>query len=137
MINEGQSTEIDNSLGECYYVRGMMYFYLCRAYGRPYYQAQEKNLGVPIVNGTPDNILDLQLDDRATVQQTYEQAITDLNTIHNGHSLTRDYPGPHNQHEEVKASDYRVTYYIPQNAINAYPGTLTQNPTDNSGVILK
>lgn len=78
MINEGQSTEIDKSLGECYYVRGMMYFYLCRAYGRP-----------------------------------------------------------HNQHEEVKASDYRVTYYIPQNAINAYPGTLTQNPTDNSGVILK
>lgn len=42
MINEGQSTEIDNSLGECYYVRGMMYFYLCRAYGRPYYQAPEK-----------------------------------------------------------------------------------------------
>lgn len=78
MINEGQSTEIDNSLGECYYVRGMMYFYLCRAYGRPYYQAPEKNLGVPIVNGTPDNILDLQLDDRATVQQTYEQAINDL-----------------------------------------------------------
>lgn len=78
MINEGQSTEIDNSLGECYYVRGMMYFYLCRAYGRPYYQAPEKNLGVPIVNGTPDNILDLQLADRATVQQTYEQAINDL-----------------------------------------------------------
>lgn len=67
----------------------------------------------------------------------YDKALTDLNTIRNGHSLTRDYPGPHNQHEEVKASDYRVTYYIPQNAINAYPGTLTQNPTDNSGVILK
>ena len=31
----------------------------------------------------------------------------------------------------------RVTYYIPQDAINAYPGTLTQNPTDDSGVIMK
>ncbi len=78
MVDEGQSTEVDNSLGECYYVRGMMYFYLCRAYGRPYYQAPEKNLGVPIVNGTPDNILDLQLSDRATVKETYEQAISDL-----------------------------------------------------------
>jgi len=78
MVDEGQSTEMDNSLGECYYVRGMMYFYLCRAYGRPYYQAPEKNLGVPIVNGTPDNILDLQLADRATVKETYEQAISDL-----------------------------------------------------------
>ena len=78
MVNEGQGAEIDNSLGECYFVRGMMYFYLCRAYGRPYYQAPEKNLGVPIVNGTPDNILDLQLADRATVKDTYEQAINDL-----------------------------------------------------------
>lgn len=78
MVDEGQSSDVDNSLGECYYVRGMMYFYLCRAYGRPYYQAPEKNLGVPIVNGTPDNILDLQLDDRATVEKTYEQAIKDL-----------------------------------------------------------
>lgn len=78
MVPEGQGEDIDNSLGECYYVRGMMYFYLCRAYGRPYYQAPEKNLGVPIVNGTPDNILDLHLDDRATVAKTYEQAIGDL-----------------------------------------------------------
>lgn len=53
MISEGKSAGIDNKLGECYYIRGMMYFYLCRAYGRPYYQNPEKNLGVPIVNGTP------------------------------------------------------------------------------------
>ena len=78
MVSEGQGTEVDNALGECYYVRGMTYFYLCRAYGRPYYQAPTKNLGVPLVNGTPDNILDLQLDDRATVEKTYEQAINDL-----------------------------------------------------------
>lgn len=78
MIEEGQSAEIDNQLGECYYVRGMLYFYFVRAYGRPYYQAPDKNLGVPIVNGTPENINDLYLEDRATVQATYEQVINDL-----------------------------------------------------------
>ena len=79
MIEEGQSAEIDNQLGECYYVRGMLYFYFVRAYGRPYYQAPNKNLGVPIVNGTPENVMgDLFLEDRATVHETYEQAISDL-----------------------------------------------------------
>lgn len=78
MIDEGQSTEIDNKLGECYYIRGMMYFYLTRAFGRPYYQAPDKNLGVPIVNGTPEDMDNLQLPDRSTVKQCYGQAIADL-----------------------------------------------------------
>lgn len=78
MIEEGQSAEIDNKLGECYYIRGMMYFYLTRAFARPYYQAPDKNLGVPIVNGTPDDLNNLQLPDRATVTQSYAQAIADL-----------------------------------------------------------
>ena len=78
MIEEGQSEEIDNKLGECYYIRGMMYFYLCRAFGRPYYQVPDKNLGVPIVNGTPDDMDNLQLPDRSTVAETYQQAINDL-----------------------------------------------------------
>ena len=64
------------------------------------------------------------------------QAERSYDVFRNGEPLTRHFPGPHNQAEEVPATDYRVTYYIPQNAINAYPGTLTQNPTDNSGVIL-
>ena len=82
MIEEGQSEEIDNQLGECYYVRGMLYFYFVRAYGRPYYQAPEKNLGVPIVNGTPDNIMtDLFMEDRATVKETYEQVIRDRKSV--------------------------------------------------------
>src|SRR5699024_7813298 len=46
MVEEGQSATIDNNLGEAYYVRGMIYFYLTRAYGRPYYQDPETNLGV-------------------------------------------------------------------------------------------
>ncbi|MEJ5089964.1 RagB/SusD family nutrient uptake outer membrane protein [Sphingobacterium faecium] len=79
IITEGESPEKDNQLGECYYIRGMMYFYLVRAYGRPYYQSPETNLGVPIVNGTPDDVFnDLRLPDRATVKATYEQAISDL-----------------------------------------------------------
>ena len=44
MINEGESAELDQKLGEAYYMRGMMYFYLCRVFGRPYYQEPEKNL---------------------------------------------------------------------------------------------
>lgn len=78
MIEEGRSPEIDNEIGEAYFLRGMMYFYLTRAYGRPYYQNPDKNLGVPIVNGTPDDMDNLQLPDRATVKETYEQAISDL-----------------------------------------------------------
>ncbi len=90
MINQGQSAEVDHKLGECYFLRGMMYFYLCRAYGQPYYQSPEKNLGVPIVNGTPDDMLNLALPDRSTVKETYEQAINDLKkgeelmTLNNG-----------------------------------------------------
>lgn len=78
MFEEGQSAEFDNKLGECYYIRGLMYFYLVRAYGRPFYQNPSVNLGVPIVNGTPEDVVNLELPDRATVQQTYEQIIADL-----------------------------------------------------------
>jgi tetratricopeptide (TPR) repeat protein len=78
MVPEGQGAEIDTKLGECYFLRGLMYFYLCRVYGRPYYQSPETNLGVPIVNGTPADMLNLSLPDRSTVKETYEQAIGDL-----------------------------------------------------------
>lgn len=77
MIEEGQNEEVDHYLGECYFLRGMMYFYLCRNYGRPYYQNPETNLGVPIVNGTPDDLFG-ELPDRSTVKETYEQAISDI-----------------------------------------------------------
>ena len=66
-------------VGECYFVRGMIYFYLVRAYGRPYYQDPKTNLGVPIVNGTPKDVFDkFTLPDRVTVADTYQQAIADL-----------------------------------------------------------
>ncbi|GAA4145600.1 RagB/SusD family nutrient uptake outer membrane protein [Sphingobacterium kyonggiense] len=79
LVPESKDATTDNQLGEAYFIRGMMYFYLVRAYGRPYYQSPETNLGVPIVNGTPDNVFgDLNLPDRATVKDTYAQVIADL-----------------------------------------------------------
>ncbi len=79
MIPEGDDEAINNKLGECYFVRGLMYFYLVRAYGKPYYQSPETNLGVPIVNGTPEDISpSMVLPDRSTVKETYEQVISDL-----------------------------------------------------------
>lgn len=64
------------------------------------------------------------------------QAERSYDVFRNGGTLTRHYPGPHKQFEDIKATDYRVTYYIPQDAINSYPGTLTQNPTSDAGVVL-
>lgn len=66
------------------------------------------------------------------------QAERSFDVFRNGEPLTRPYPGPHPALEDVPATDYRVTFYIPQSAINAYPSgcKLTQNPTDNSGVII-
>lgn len=78
MIQEGESVELDNKLGQAYYMRGMMYFYLCRVFGRPYYQEPGKNLGVPIVNGMPEDLSNLNLPDRSTVKETYEQVLADL-----------------------------------------------------------
>jgi hypothetical protein len=77
LVEEGQSAEIDHKLGECYFIRGFLYFYLCRAYGRPYYQNPETNLGVPVVNGTPDDVFG-SLPDRSSVKDTYEQILSDL-----------------------------------------------------------
>lgn len=77
MIKEGQSPEVDQKLGECYFIRGMMYFYLVRAYGRPYYESPSSHMGVPIVNGTPDDVFG-KLPDRSTVEQTYQQSVDDL-----------------------------------------------------------
>lgn len=77
MIDEGKSEILDKKLGECFLLRGMAYFYLVRAYGRPFFQDPDKNLGVPIINGTQDDVLGHH-PDRSTVLETYKQAIGDL-----------------------------------------------------------
>ncbi|MCC8096733.1 MAG: RagB/SusD family nutrient uptake outer membrane protein [Tannerellaceae bacterium] len=78
LANEGNYGEVDQLVGEAYCLRGMMYLYLCRTFGRPYYQSPQTNLGVPLVNGLPEDMSNLVLPDRATVKETYEQAIADL-----------------------------------------------------------
>jgi len=79
MLGSSTDREIKEKIGECYFVRGLLYFYLVRAFGRPYYQAPETNLGVPVVTQIPKNVLgDFSLPDRMTVEKTYEQAIADL-----------------------------------------------------------
>jgi len=57
------------------------------------------------------------------------QAERSFDVFRNGKELSRQYPGPQNQNVSIVATDFRVIYYIPQSAINSYPGKLTQNPT--------
>ena len=59
------------------------------------------------------------------------QAERSFDVFRNGDTLTRRFPGPHQPMQDVPATDYRVIYFIPQSAINAYNGVLEQNPTQN------
>lgn len=73
-IEEGQSTDMDQLLGENYFLRGLMYFSLNTIFGRPYVQSPETNLGIPLK-------LTSSMDDypqRATVKEVYDQAVKDL-----------------------------------------------------------
>jgi len=78
LTQEGTSTDMDQKIGEAYFLRGWMYWNLCKMFGRPYYQNPETNLGVPIVNGTPDNLVTAIYPDRSTVKEVYAFAINDL-----------------------------------------------------------
>lgn len=71
---EGLNAELDNIIGQNYYLRGMQYFYLTTLFGRPYNQSPEANLGVPIKLST--DVSDQPL--RSTVKECYEQVISDL-----------------------------------------------------------
>ena len=59
------------------------------------------------------------------------QAERSYDVFRNGDALTRRFPGPHQPMQDVPATDYRVIYFIPQSAINAYNGVLEQNPSQN------
>ncbi len=71
---EGQGAANDHSLGEAYFLRAMMHFYLVNVYGRPYNQGRD-NLGVPLKITSDRN----DIPGRATVGQVYDQVIKDLN----------------------------------------------------------
>lgn len=79
MIEEGKNNELDQKLGEAYLLRGLMYFNLVNMFGRPYYQSPETNLGVPIVNGMPEEgVSNFVFPDRSTVKEVYAQITGDL-----------------------------------------------------------
>lgn len=59
------------------------------------------------------------------------EAERSYDVFRNGDTLTRRFPGPHQPMVDIPATDYRVIYFIPQSAINAYKGNLEQNPRSN------
>lgn len=73
LTEEGVTEETDQLIGENYYLRGLLYFGLVNAFGRPYSQ-NPSALGVPLkltsdVDDRPD---------RSTVGDVYQQVIKDL-----------------------------------------------------------
>lgn len=103
MFNEGQSEEIDKRLGELYYLRGLCYFYLSNMFSRPYYQSPEVNMGLPLVNGLPEDLNNMNLPDRTSVKETYQQIINDLN----------------NAERLLKGKGFTSAAYISEEAIQA------------------
>ena len=82
MVPRGINPTVDNRLGEAHFIRGMVYFHLVRVYGRPFWDNPDRPLGgVPIVNGTPDDVSGrIELPDRSTVREVYQQVLEDLYT---------------------------------------------------------
>lgn len=76
-IKEGETdADILQAKGENLFLRAVIFFDLVRLYGRPYYQAPETNLGIPLILSPITDINEKP--SRATVKQTYEQIISDL-----------------------------------------------------------
>lgn len=116
LVEEGESAGVDQKLGEAHFMRGMMYFYLCRIFGRPYCQSPETNLGVPIVN-IPDNLDGLVLPDRSTVKEVYAQAVYDLRKAE---QLMTEYRSP------IYASKYAAQALLAR--VYAYMSGTYENP---------
>ena len=72
-VAEGQSAEIDQLIGENYYLRALLHFTLCNIFGKPYTHGTN-NLGVPIkIDSDPHNH-----PIRSSVGEVYQQVIADL-----------------------------------------------------------
>ncbi len=73
-VEENQSDEIDQLIGENYYLRALLHFTLCNIFGKPYSHGTN-NLGVPIkVDSDPHHH-----PARSSVGEVYQQVILDLN----------------------------------------------------------
>lgn len=71
---EGKSTEMDNLIGENYYLRAFLYFTMVNAFGRPYAQDAGSSLGVPLKLSSDVN----EFPPRAKVSEVYAQIEADL-----------------------------------------------------------
>ncbi|WP_422349063.1 RagB/SusD family nutrient uptake outer membrane protein [Flagellimonas sp.] len=72
-IEEGESTEGDQLLGENYYLRGLVFFQMGNVFGRPFNQGgSNPSIPLKLTSDTEDR------PDRHTVQEVYDQVISDL-----------------------------------------------------------
>ncbi|MDN5205025.1 RagB/SusD family nutrient uptake outer membrane protein [Fulvivirgaceae bacterium BMA10] len=108
-LEEGQSTEFDQLLGENYYLRALVYFQMGNVFGRPFNQGGS-NLSVPLkltsdVDDRPD---------RNTVQEVYDQVISDLLKAES--LMTIDKSSSFATKEAAQALLSRVYLYMEDNA---------------------
>lgn len=74
--------------GEAHFLRGLYYFWLTNLYGKPYQAATAKtDLAVPLKTDETVNDIEYQ---RNTVQEVYDQVLSDLNTA--GECLSKTTP---------------------------------------------
>ncbi|MEH0153151.1 RagB/SusD family nutrient uptake outer membrane protein [Limibacter armeniacum] len=104
-VTEGESPKFDQYLGENYYLRAMIYFYLTNVFGRPYYQG-ESNLSVPL---KLDNDY-LNFPPRATVGEVYNQIVDDLTKA--ASLMTEDKANAYASKEAANALLSRVYLYM-------------------------
>jgi len=80
-IDKVNASSRDRVKGEALFIRGSVFFELVRLFGLPYSAGNTTtNLGVPIVTKATKAITEESLVSRATVEQTYQQVISDLTT---------------------------------------------------------
>ncbi|MFV0553818.1 MAG: RagB/SusD family nutrient uptake outer membrane protein [Mangrovibacterium sp.] len=106
---EGQSDEIDHMIGQNYFLRGMVYFYLTNVFGRPYNQSPETNLGVPLKLTTDVN----DQPSRSTVKDCYARVISDLKKASSLMSL--ELTASYGTKEAAQALLSRVYLYMEEN----------------------
>jgi starch-binding outer membrane protein, SusD/RagB family len=67
-----KKSELDQLMGECFFLRALGHFDLVRMYAQPYTSAPQ-SLGVPIITKT-----ELSYPKRSTVKEVYDQIVSDL-----------------------------------------------------------
>ncbi|MEO8795373.1 MAG: RagB/SusD family nutrient uptake outer membrane protein [Daejeonella sp.] len=78
-IDKVEDANKDNIEGQAKFIRGSLYFELVRLFGKAYNDGDPKtNLGVPLVLLPTQGVDESSLVSRATVEQVYQQAISDL-----------------------------------------------------------